>query len=66
MKKTKDTMTDGTFRYDYEILWHDLTLEEQTTLNELTRKIVKRMPFAIDLADFKSNFKINCTGDWHD
>ena len=66
MRRTKDTMTGGTWRYDYEIFYHDLTEEEQSTLDELTKKIVKRMPFAIDLADFESDFKIDCTGDWHD
>ena len=66
MKRTKDTMTGGTWRYDYVILWHDLTIEERSSVDELTRKIVKRMPFADDLADFESDFKIDCTGDWHE
>ena len=66
MKRTTDVMTGGTWRYDYVIFWHDLTKEEQSTLDKLTRKIVKRMPFADDLADFESDFHIDCTGDWHD
>ena len=66
MKKTKDTMTGGTWRYDYLLTWHDLTREEKNIIDELTRKIVKRQSFADDLIDFESDFSIDCTGDWHD
>ena len=65
MKKTKDTMTGGTWRYDYLLTWHDLTREEKNIIDELTRKIVKRQSFADDLIDFESDFSIDCTGDWH-
>ena len=54
MKKTKDTMTGGTWRYDYLLTWNDLTREEKNIIDELTRKIVKRQSFADDLIDFES------------
>ena len=66
MKKTKDTMTGGTWRYDYLLTWNDLTQEEKVIIDELTRKIVRRQSFADDLVDFESDFTIDCTGDWHD
>ena len=66
MKKTKDIMTGGTWRYDYLLTWHDLTIEEKNIIDELTRKIVRRQPFAADLVDFESDFSIDCTGDWHE
>ena len=66
MKKTKDTMTGGTWRYDYLLTWNDLTKKEKIIIDELTRKIVKRQSFADDLVDYESDFSIDCTGDWHE
>ena len=66
MKKTKDIMSGGTWRYDYLLTWSDFTQEEKFFIDELVRKIVKRQPFADDLVDFESDFSIDCTGDWHE
>ena len=66
MKKTKDIMSGGTWRYDYLLTWSDFTQEEKFIIDELVRKIVKRQPFADDLVDFESDFSIDCTGDWHE
>ena len=43
MKRTKDTMTGGTWRYDYLLTWHDLTREEKKeAMNTLLTHFLKR------------------------